>query len=173
MKAPDHLAGKAIKCPKCQAIVKIPGGAAAPTQRPAPAPMAAARPPAGKTLPAHQAPLDDLEEVNEKTAPKLAGTKLPSAELPDDLKEEVDNELTTGERIVYVGQPVPRVIFMRGLKYMIGGIVMLVLGLGVFGFQFFRPGGGIKFANTQALLFLLVPVLIAIVSLGALIAPSI
>jgi hypothetical protein len=171
MKAPDTMAGKAIKCPKCQAVVKIPGGAArpaAPTQKPTPAPNVAGRAAAGKTLPAKQAPLDDLEEINEKTAPKMAGTKVASAELSDDLKEEVDGELTTGERIIYIGQPVPRVVFMRGLWYLIIGGVLATVAAGWVGYSFIK---GVKMDNMQEVIMALMPLILVFVGIGCVIAP--
>src|SRR5271157_2951729 len=92
LKAPDNLAGKAIKCPKCQAVVKIPaaGAAAAPAapqpraglasaavkQAPgaatAKAPVKKAPGPAtAKAPPPPVEELDELDEVNEKAAPTL------------------------------------------------------------------------------------------------------
>jgi hypothetical protein len=106
LKAPDNLAGKNIKCPKCAVVIKV--GAA---------PVVAA---AAKVGAAPAKPVA-LAEVDVKDKP-------PAAELPDDLRSEVEEELQTGERIVWIGQPVPRVVFWRNILYAVMGVVLLGLG---------------------------------------------
>jgi hypothetical protein len=135
LKAPDHLAGKAVKCPKCTAVVKLP--AANGTAR-VPA-AAAAHPPASNTKPltpradmsgAATRPLGGASDVkggpNVKAAPERR-TTLPSAEVPPELNERLMKELMPKEKILWVGQPIPKLVFRRQLWALILAPILFVV----------------------------------------------
>ncbi len=149
LRAPDKLAGKSVKCPKCSGIVKVPAtanGAARPEQA-QPKPAAAAKParpqdpnikklhadddddvPAGGNI--KKLGGDDDEAPAGKNVKKLARSRagLESATLPPDLQEQVENELQDREKVIWVGQPNPKLVFLRNLWILIFGLVLVVAG---------------------------------------------
>lgn len=137
LQAPDTAAGKGVKCPKCASVVKVPAGVkvgapAAPAKAPAARPAASraiAAKPAAKSAPANDNELDMLEEVNEKELPAGPSRKITPCEIPDYAKERVEGELTSGEKVVWVGQASPKVAAIRSLWGIFVGIfIFMVFG---------------------------------------------
>jgi hypothetical protein len=58
-----------------------------------------------------------------------AGSYREDGQVPAELKEKVLTELGTGERLVWLAQPVGAVVFRRGLGYLIGGGVVAAIAL--------------------------------------------
>jgi hypothetical protein len=155
LRARDELAGKSVKCPKCAAVVKLPGGANG--SKPTPAAAAAAAPVAGeaprssnlKPAPGTKSRADDLPSKNVKDAPGVKSKKkadddkpggnvkqatsegavVESAEVPEELHQRVMNELTSKEKLIWVGQPIPKLVFRRQLFLLIFGSLLLLAGL--------------------------------------------
>lgn len=146
LQAPDTAAGKGVKCPKCAAVVKVPPGAA---RVPAKAsPVTAAKPASARAAPVKAAPikpvsglkapapaddneLDMLEEVNEKPLPGAPAKKLVACQVPEHLKDKVEESLTSGEIPVWVGQAVPKVALIRSLYFIFIGGFFILLGCGI------------------------------------------
>jgi hypothetical protein len=164
LKVADTLAGRAIKCTGCTAIVKVPGGSsaanpatpratngtAAPSAsgaRPAapggsdavkrPAPVAARSTPAPANLPE-----EELDEVGRDN--KVPSVKLENSEVPEKMRERVANELSRGEKLIWVGIPSRRIVMIRSLWGPIAGVFFLfifgVIGL-FFAFTASKTGG--------------------------------
>jgi hypothetical protein len=170
-----HLAGKAVKCPGCQQVVKVPAGTAAPP--PAPRPPAApatiavtcpscARPLnlgahlAGKSIkcpgcqqvlkvPGTAAP---PPVVDEEVAPVGGGRAIQApddpfadTDVPENYQEEIRQELGRNEKILWVGRSSEKLVRAKSwIAVPIGGLFILVgIGLAVFGFAFLGGGVGI------------------------------
>jgi hypothetical protein len=146
----DKLAGKAIKCPDCASVLRVPG-TPPPAEPPKPAPV--------------PAPQADEDDDNLKPAPGAARRKsaappeadnlrdAPAAERPDpdergvpeDLRERIRGELTKGEKLVWIGQPDPKLVFTKNLWIAVGGpILVLVIALTVVGGPGVLMGRGAK-----------------------------
>jgi hypothetical protein len=167
MKAPDHLAGKAIKCPKCQSVIKIPGAAvpagvgAAPALRAAPA--AAPPRPGGMKQP--------TKPVGRKpsAAPTLGKNDIPPMNVSEDFKQEVQSELEAGEKLIWVGRPDKFIWMCRVLWKMFIGIFCLigatVVGLVMAGSLFGGAGSNIP------PIMVLVPILFGVFGICMLFQP--
>ena len=160
LKVADTLAGKAVKCPKCTSIIRVPasgGSAAAATPPPkstaplrepkaadpgvkaAPAP---ARPPTPKPKPKpppdeEVEELEELDEVDDEEEPEVeaadeeevderprrrglvkdvSGRNLSiEHDVPEHLQTRVAEELSKGERLIWVAQPNKTLILIRSL----------------------------------------------------------
>jgi hypothetical protein len=64
-----------------------------------------------------------------KTAAGAGPPYREDGQVPADLKEKALAELGTNERLVWIAQPVPTIIFRRSLGYLIGGGIAAVLAL--------------------------------------------
>ena len=148
LQAPDSAAGKGVTCPKCAAVVKVPATAekaaalARPTApvkaavpgksapgKPAAAVKAAAPKPAAKPAGDDDNDLDMLEEVNEKELPDGPSRKVVACEIPDYARERLSGELTSGEKVVWVGQASPKVACIRSLWAVLFGVfIFLIFG---------------------------------------------
>ncbi len=127
MKAPDHLAGKSIKCPKCQSVIKIPGAAvpagvgaasAAAPPRPAPGKAPATRPSGVKGAPA--------------VATMKITSPIPPTEVPEHIASEAKREIEQGEKTLWIGQPVAKVLFLRRLWMSGVGLICIAVAVGSF-----------------------------------------
>jgi phage FluMu protein Com len=134
LRVADTLAGKAIKCPQCTTVLRVPGTATATTTKPA---AAVAKP---------EPPVDEDENV--KPAPgavrrkpsaapgdpidaPAASRSVPEAsDLPEELREMVRGELTKGERLIWLGQPDAKLILLRAYAVCAVGIVVMLLMTG-------------------------------------------
>ncbi len=134
LKLADTLAGKAVKCPQCATVLRVPGTAAAvkpaPAARPPAKPAAALAPDAGgnaKPAPGgpRRAPAEAPDDDNVKEAPAVARTAPEGADVPEELRERIREELTKGERIVWLGQPDPKLVLLKNLA--VSSIAVLVL----------------------------------------------
>jgi hypothetical protein len=193
LRARDELAGKAVKCPKCAAVVKLPAGANG--SKPVPA-TAAVKAPAAEETPRSSnlkaAPgtsrADDVPSRNVKDAPGVKSKKsgaddyesganvkkatsegviTESAELPDELQQRVTNELTSKEKLIWVGQPIPALVFRRQLFLLIIGAALLVAGFIWGATSLF----GKKDPNTPALMLLMPPLFFLAFGIGLTAAP--
>jgi hypothetical protein len=133
LKLADTLAGKAVKCPQCATVLRVPGTAAAAVKpapaAPPPAKAAAAfaadenvKPAAGVP---RRAPVASPDDDNVKAAPAVARTTPEEADVPEELRERVREELTKGERIVWLGRPDPKLVLLKNLA--LSSIAVLVL----------------------------------------------
>jgi hypothetical protein len=140
LRVADTLAGKAIKCPQCTTVLRVPATAAAPAATTKPAPAAAL----AKSVP----PVDEDENI--KSAPGATRRKpsaaviggdamvapAPSrpvpeaADVPEELREMVRGELTRGERLIWLGQPDAKLILLRAYAVCAVGIVVMLLMTG-------------------------------------------
>ncbi len=122
LKAPDHLAGKKVKCPKCAQVVTVPPGPAAimaapraapgitsaPPPRPA-APAAAAAPPKAAAPPV-RLPLLSFEELK----------------VPGRLRRTIEREVG-GEQMIWLGRPSPSSLFSKAVIGMWAGLAVSLI----------------------------------------------
>lgn len=159
-KAPDHLAGKAVKCPGCKGVIKIPAaeeedlGAALVEVPATPAPVAPRR---LRDTPEQDAeedrprskrkPVERLEEPDEDLA--MEAINVQDSDLPEHLRQRIEEELGKGEKLYWVGMPSRRIVLIRSLFYPILGTIVFLVVMAVFIVpslvQPQRPGQG--FAN--------------------------
>jgi hypothetical protein len=115
-----------------------------------------AAPPAVSEI--QESPLEEVEEVDDArggyagVGRKIQGISKPSLEedspVPDHMRERIHEELTKGERLIWVGQPSHRIIWIRTIPLMIGtGLVGLFAGgfMLISGYQAYSHGGGVGF----------------------------
>jgi hypothetical protein len=118
----DALAGKAIKCPKCASILRVPGAAGS---------SASARRPI-QTAPGEET-VEELEEVEEGPAPprraKEIGGDLSIDDVPRRFQERISRELSRRERLLWVGQPNGWLVMIRTLP----GFLICLFMVGLFG----------------------------------------
>ncbi len=162
LKVADTLAGRAIKCTGCTAIVKVPGGSsaanpAAPRATNGSTPQAspAARPTgSGSTdavkrpapVSARSAPTPVPEEAHDEVGRdnKVPSVKLETSEVPEKMRERVANELSRGEKLIWVGIPSRRIVLIRSLWGPIAGVFSLFffgIIMAFFVFTASRAGG--------------------------------
>jgi hypothetical protein len=98
MQAPEHLAGKTAKCPKCASPLPIPAPTAAAAARAAPS---------------------SSEDPVRRTISQ-------SVDIPAPYREKLERDLEDGEQIIWTGQPSQRVIFLRNSGWLIlSGFIVL------------------------------------------------
>ena len=113
----DALAGKAIKCPKCTTVVLVPPAAPAPEQVEELEEVDGDAP-------------DALEEVDERSRrrEKDPGPDLDlEHDVPEPFQDRIAAELARGERLVWVGQPLRPLMWVRSLKGVCFGLFFLAL----------------------------------------------
>lgn len=129
--APDHLAGKKAKCPRCSAVLQIPGSAPAPVQTPNPGtkPVAATTPRASTSA---TAPPKPRVKPAATTAPPVeAGSALPllsfeELKIPPRYRRGIEKEVGE-DRIVWMGRPNPQERIRQARLGPIFGIVLVLL----------------------------------------------
>jgi hypothetical protein len=113
------LAGKAIKCPQCATVLRVPGTAPPQPVKPAPAPA----PPGAeedeniKLAPgvARRRTTEPPDDANHKEAPASSSSALDDSAVPEELREKIRDELTKGEKLVWIGQPDPKLVLLKNL----------------------------------------------------------
>jgi phage FluMu protein Com len=164
-----HLAGKAIKCPGCQQVVKVPGGSATPPSPPpappAPATIAVSCPAcekqlnlgaqlAGKSIrcpgckqvvkvPSAATPSED-EEAPRRSGPPMQAPDDPFAntDIPEDYRNAVREELGRNERILWVGRSSEKIVKAKSWIAIPIGAVFIVVGVLISIMGFVLVGGG-------------------------------
>ena len=160
LKLADRLAGKAIKCPKCASVVRVPA---------APAPTAP-----------EDAPVDVLEEVDEDAAygvkeneevprrrAKAVGRGLSLDDVPGRLRRWVEEELSRREWLLWAGRPNGWLVVGRGVPVLLvllfflslfgcGGLCFVALGLNPKGAGMMSGGVIIKGVGVAALALMFV-----------------
>jgi hypothetical protein len=161
VKVADTLAGRAFKCPKCTNVVKVPGAAgsgvtAAAAARSKPTNGGSKAPPPAQKPARRPEPEEAEEELEEVTdAPrgkrssradddfddrprkKGSGKELTvEHDVPEHLQERVSEELTKGEKLIWIGQPARRVLMIKSIPIMIfgclfggGALIFMLIGL--------------------------------------------
>jgi hypothetical protein len=126
----DTLAGKSIKCPQCATVLRVPGATAVTLPKPPPASAPVAndeeddnlRPaPGAKRVRAEAAPAGG----NLKEAPTPSRV-LDDSSVPDELRERIKEELTKGEKLVWIGQPDPKLVFLKNAAVCAGAALILL-----------------------------------------------
>jgi hypothetical protein len=97
LKVPDTAAGKSVRCSACKAIIEVPDAL---IEVPAPAR------PAGKAS---------------------RGTLLARTDVPEEWQEELVQELSRDEQILWVGRPIPELWGKKSLLVPIIGVIVLGL----------------------------------------------
>jgi hypothetical protein len=121
LKVGDHLGGRSIRCPPCGALHKVPGGDDSDVE-------------------------DDLDEDFEdepkkKARPvRSADEVLEESSLSAQQQEMVSVRLRKGEKLVWVGQPVPKISVLRVLIPAIALGVFATIGVTIA--MFFTPDMG-------------------------------
>jgi hypothetical protein len=158
LKVADTLAGRAVKCPGCTAIVKVPGGssgsnpaatsavsASSPrASAPAPRPSGSSSNDAAKrSAPAQSPPAkqreEELDEVGrDKSMPSV---ELTDSEVPEDMRKRVATELSKGENLIWCGIPSRRIVLIRSLWGPFVGVFMLFV-FGIMMTMMLAGGGG-------------------------------
>lgn len=109
LKVDDALMGKSIRCPQCTYVIRV----AAPEEE----------------------IVDELEEIDGEEKPRpRGGRKAVSGgnlsiehDVPEQFQDQIAQELSRGERLVWVGRPVMRLMMIRGLKAVGFGLFFLAL----------------------------------------------
>lgn len=112
---------------------------------------------------------EDEDDENVKSAPKKSkGSKeerarrsLAQCDVPDEMMEQAEGELGQGERLVWVGQPVPKIMVMRSLGASIGAAFISIIFL-VVSFTMIIPE-----KNTPMIMKLAFPGIAGVILLGA------
>jgi hypothetical protein len=168
LKVGDHLKGRSIKCPRCAKILAVPAtangiAAAGPPPLPPAVPLRSAADSNIKDAPGVRSghfkgvvPEDD----NLKAAPDM-GNLLEESTVPPELKARVEEELTTGERLLWIGQPDQHMILVRALGPGLGAVfIALVLG------SFFLTSAFRDLREHHGTIALLIPLIVLPIILG-------
>lgn len=121
LEAPDELAGQSIKCPQCAAVLAIPGAA-----KEASAPATAEHAPSG-TAPAGDRPSELPPERPQETT--RAEDCLGYDDVPAEIRAKALEELDPSEKLVWLGQPNRKLVLLRNLGYLAGGMVAVAIAL--------------------------------------------
>lgn len=146
--APDKLAGKKIKCPKCGQVMAIPASpasiataplpvssAATPVHLPAasdPFPFPASEPPITPMPPGQDVPLDPFAPLPTSPASELPGlSPLPpnpfeALKIPPRLQKSVEKEVGA-EQILWMERPTPESLLAKSKIGMWVGLVITIL----------------------------------------------
>src|SRR5262249_30021393 len=127
--APDSLAGRQAKCPRCGQVFAVPALAATAQAPQAPSPRPAAQAPAAAVA---------TRAAKAPPAAKAAGKQLPLLSLDDlqaprRLRKKIDKELGD-EQPVWIGRPAPGALLSQAKIGMIVGLVLMVPALGGLGY---------------------------------------
>lgn len=159
LNAPDTATGKKVKCPKCGVAIVVPGAGAistktAPDKKPVEPPkkLSAAL---NKSAPKKRVEDEDEDEREEDedeqprkasrssssgTGDRSADNEAKLSELPENLAEQVKEQLQGKERLLWVGQPHPKLMMIRAIPVVIVGVIMLIVGV-IVPFLMKSPGG--------------------------------
>lgn len=110
-KAPDTLAGKRVKCPKCSQGIAVPSATS--TGSPPPTPPAPTRPPVPKPQKAAK-------------SARLPLLSFDDLKIPPRLRKSVEEEVGD-EEILWMGRPTPTSLLNNALIGMIAGLVISIL----------------------------------------------
>ncbi len=192
LKVADTMAGKAFKCPGCQSVVRV-ATVSTPTRptserRETVAPEEEspvrkerrdedreAERPARKSRredrdeeddrPRKKRPLvERLEEPDEDLA--IVAIDLEDSNLPDHIRDRIEQELTKGEKLYWVGMPSRRIVLLRSLWGPIVGVIVFLLVLGFFVLPGIMAAGR---AGGGGLGMVILPALIGMVVCGGLV----
>jgi hypothetical protein len=192
VKVADTLAGRAFKCPNCTTVVKVPGGSSGNVATVAGAKSKQASNGSGQRAPVEKKPArrpdpeeaeEELEEITDEPRSKKSSRRDDDDDfddrprgksikkeldiehdVPEHLQERVSEELTKGEKLIWIGQPARRVLMVRSIPIMIfGGIFLgIALILMLVGLVGAKQGGA---------MFLLMPLFFLPFALGMLLSP--
>lgn len=160
LNAPDAAAGKKVKCPKCGVAVSV-SAAGAVSAKTAPEKKLAVPPKSLSAALNKAAPkkrveedVDDEREDDEDEPPRKPAKKSSAgktdrsgdnegmvSELPENLAELVLDQLQGKERLLWAGQPDPKLMMIRAIPFTIIGSIVLIVGV-VVPFFMKQPGGG-------------------------------
>ena len=139
MNAPDHAVGRKVRCPKCGDAVPVEETAEEESPRRGMTSVASRKP--ARRSRDEEPEEEELEEVedeedddNVKRRPAVKKSQPANNEdiandLPSDYADEVLRELRRKERLMWVGQPLPKLLALRSLSVAIFGVVFFVVGI--------------------------------------------
>lgn len=119
LKAPDKLAGKKVKCPKCGQAIAVPAGAvpagaeaivAASPRSPKPQPAPARPAAADKSAPSVRLPLLSFDELK----------------VPSRLRRSIEKEVGS-EKLIWLGRPSPESLLRKAKIGAVFGLVITIL----------------------------------------------
>lgn len=149
LNVPDNVAGKAVRCPACKGAVKVP---AADEDEPLAEVVPDDDPPVRKARrrdeddrparrpqrrrdddeddrPRKRRAVERLEEPDEDLP--VEEIDLDAADVPDDIRDRIGDELGKNEKLFWVGMPSRRIVFLRALVIPIIGAFISLIVLGV------------------------------------------
>jgi hypothetical protein len=193
VKVADTLAGRAFKCPGCTTVIKVPGGSSASVAAAAGAKSKAASNGSGRSAPLEKKPArrpdpeeaeEELEEITDEPRSRKSSrrddddddydrprTRSIKKELdiehdvPEHLQERVTEELTKGEKLIWIGQPARRVLMVRSIPIVIFGCIF---GLGALIFMLVGLVGSRGMGGAP---FILMPLFFLPFAIGMILSP--